>query len=127
MKQIPQEIKGRDFHIILLKHIHGAQPRYNAIYGLALYLNKSDGYLAGCEVHILRRRQRKHHVIKDKDGRESRFTSPHQEFIARSQEFGRYAWSFPDLEIMYQSFPVFKEFNDEIIEKIQGVKECLKK
>ena len=45
------------------------------------------------------------------------FIVPKQRVIACSAEFGHYAWSFPNLTIVYGNFPQFKEHDVEIQRK----------
>jgi hypothetical protein len=99
MKEIVKSIDGKCFKIELLKDLGD----------YALYLNKSDNQFSGFEVHKIRIKKVVTCKIKGKE-----FTKPDRRVIASSEEFGIYAWHYPTLEIVYQNYPQFKSYDDNI-------------
>ncbi len=99
IKSIPEEVNGKKFWIVLLVDLGD----------YALYLNKSDGYFAGYEVHKIRVLNGEVKKIK---GKTIEFNT--KRTIARNSEFGKYAWHYPKLEFVYNYYPQFKRFGEEI-------------
>jgi len=96
IKPIPKEIKGKDTWIVLLKDLGD----------YALYLNKTEGYKCGFEVHKIRPRKEQIKKIKGKT-----IYMPTRNVIATTREFGFYAWFYPDLETVYKNYPIFKQYD----------------
>ena len=94
MKTIPNEIKGRDCWIILLKDIGD----------YALYFNKSEGFFAGFEVHKIRVKPPCELNIKQEDGSIKHISIPERRAIANSEEFGKNAWHYPTLDSVFYDF-----------------------
>ena len=106
---IPEEVKGKDVWIVLIKELEK----------IALYLNKSDGYFAGFEVHKIRIKKAETKIIKDK-----KIQFKERKKIASNREFGTRALAYPTLDLVYKKYPEFKPFEDEIQNKVE---ECRKK
>lgn len=68
----------------------------------ALYLNKTGGYFSGFEVHKIRTRPARKCKIHGKT-----FSVPDRRIIAGNNEFGRYAWSYPSLKMVFRQHPEF--------------------
>ncbi len=79
----------------------------------ALYLNKSSNRFNGFEVHKIRIKNERKCMIHGFS-----FTVPKRRAIASSNEFGRYAWAFPSLKMVYRNFPKFFEHDVEICKKV---------
>ena len=120
MKPIPEE-KGSEHSqvwIVLLKRINGEFPEHKTNIGLALYLNKSEGYLGGFEVHAIRIQKE---AIWRPKGCDKDIVVPEQEKLASNEEFGHYGWSYPTLDTVYKKFPMFKPFDKEIQNKVSKI------
>ena len=105
LKDIPQE-KGSynaDVWIVLLCDV-GEK---------ALYLNKSGGYFSGFEVHRIRLQPARKCRIHGKT-----FSVPDRRVIAGAGEFGRYAWHYPSLKMVFRSHPEFVEHEGRIRSKL---------
>jgi hypothetical protein len=85
----------------------------------ALYLNKSNGYFSGFEVHKIRTRPARKCNIHGK-----MFSVPDRRVIASNNEFGRYAWSYPSLKMVFRKHPEFMQHERRI--KIILTKERVK-
>jgi len=92
-------IDGQNFKIILLKDLGD----------YALYLNYSDNCFSGFEVHRIRMKNPEKVFYYTKDKGIVSFNLPKRRIIATSKEFGRYAWHYPTLELVYEKFPVFND------------------
>ena len=115
MKKIPQEIKTHGAWIVLLKRLEGNFNDPKCI-GLALYLNKSDGFFSGFEVHRIRIKPEKQWKIHERV-----IFSPEREVLASPKEFGFFGWAFPSLNKVYENFPIFKNHDKVIRQKLSKV------
>ena len=104
MKDIPQSKKSKNIWIVLLKDLGD----------FALYFNKTDDCFCGFEVHKIRVKPASETNIKCKDGRVCHISKVERRVIATSEEFGRYAWHYPNISMVYEKYPQFKSFSQEI-------------
>ena len=79
----------------------------------ALYLNKSGGYFSGFEVHKIRFKKARTCCIHG-----TVFDVPDRRVIASSEEFGRYAWHFQSLKMVFRDYPIFFPYRSMINEKV---------
>jgi len=84
--------------------------------GLALYINLSDGYFSGYEVHKVQRQTARTCTIKGKT-----FHQKAGERIAKDSEFGKYAWAIPNLQEAI-SMAKCNTFSNEIEEMVKNVR-----
>ncbi|MCK5260869.1 MAG: hypothetical protein KAJ44_01670 [Thermoplasmatales archaeon] len=119
IKNIPVSKKSEKLWIVLLKDLGN----------FALYFNKSDNCFSGFEVHKICIREAREHDIKLKDGSIKHLSLPKRRVIASNEGFGRYAWRYPTLDLVYEKYPKFKEYRHEIKSKLNDalitVKECV--
>lgn len=108
IKDIPISRKSEKLWIVLLKDLGD----------FALYFNKTDNCFAGFEVHKIRIREAREHDIKSKDGNIQHLSLPRRRVIARNEDFGRYAWHYPNLDLVYEKYPQFKEYHHEVKSKL---------
>ena len=104
IKDIPVSKKSDRLWIVLLKDLGD----------FALYFNKTDNCFAGFEVHRIFVREAREHDIKLKDGSIKHLSLPKRCVIASNEGFGRYAWHYPNLDLVYEKYPQFKEYRHEI-------------
>lgn len=104
IKDIPKSRKSNHLWIVLLKDLGD----------YALYFNKTDNCFAGFEVHKIRIRKSREGDIKQKDGSVYHMSVPERRVIAGSEEFGIYAWHYPNIEMVYEKYPQFKKYSEEI-------------
>ena len=81
----------------------------------ALYLNKTNNCFAGFEVHKIRIRKAETYTIQGRT-----FSLPNRRVIAGNDEFGRYAWHYPNIEMVYEKYPQFKKYSQEIETNIKS-------
>ena len=105
VKDIPISKKSKNIWIVLLKDLGE----------YALYLNKTDNCFAGFEIHKIRIREAKECDIKSKDGYVRHLSVPKRRVIASNEDFGRFAWHYPNLDLVYEKYPIFKKHESEII------------
>jgi hypothetical protein len=105
-REIPQEKGSKETNvwIVLLKDLGD----------YALYLNKTNNCFAGFEVHKIRIMKPKECDIKRKDGSVYHMSVPERRVIAGSEEFGMHAWHYPNIEMVYEKYPQFKKYSEEI-------------
>ena len=119
IKDIPISRTSEKLWIVLLKDLGD----------FALYFNKTDNCFAGFEVHKIRIREPREHDIKSKDGSIHHLSLPKRRVIARNEDFGRYAWHYPNLDLVYEKYPQFKEYCHEIKNKLDNalmtITECI--
>lgn len=108
IKDIPVSRKSEKLWIVLLKDMGD----------FALYFNKTDNCFAGFEVHKIRIKEACEHDIKSKDGNIKHLSLPRRRVIARNEEFGYHAWHYPNLDLVYEKYPEFKEYHHEIESKL---------
>ena len=106
IRNIPNERGSRNTNvwIVLLKDLGD----------YALYLNKTNNCFAGFEVHKIRIREAQESDIKGKDGRISHMSVPKRRVIAGNEDFGRFAWHYPNIDLVYEKHPDFKKHSQEI-------------
>jgi ABC-type transport system substrate-binding protein len=115
MKHIKEIIKEKgckssDFWIVLLHRVGDR----------ALYLNKSGGYFAGFEIHKIRIRKAGTYTIEGRT-----FTVSNRESIAKTSEFGYYAYHYPKLEKIFELYPEFRPYELEIRQRVsEEIKNC---
>ena len=117
IKDIPIEKKSKNIWIVLLKDLGD----------ITLYLNKSDNCFSGFEVHKIRIMEKRECDITRKDGSIYHMLVQRRRIIAGSEDFGRYAWHYPNLNIVYEKYPEFKKHNKEIETRLQVDLESTKK
>lgn len=96
---IPRERNGKQYWIVLLKDLGH----------LALYLNMSDGYKSGFEVHKIRTKK-----AETKNINEKIVDMKTRNVIASSGEFGYWAWAYLKRMQVYEHHPEFEQY-DRII------------
>lgn len=106
IRSIPKESKSIKLWIVLLKDLGD----------YALYLNKSDGCFSGFEVHKIRVREARECKIQNK----TVFT-PKRRILANSEEFGYYAWHYPNLDEALKDYPIFKDYKQDILKALEKV------
>jgi len=84
----------------------------------AIAVNLSDGCMCGFEVHILRRQHKSVRSVKDSDGSIRTFEIKDKYLWRYDEDFGKKAWSYPDLNKVYQEFPIFKDYKLTIIKNL---------
>jgi hypothetical protein len=104
IKNIPESKKSKHLWIVLLKDLGD----------YALYFNKTDNCFAGFEVHKIRIRKATEHDIKCKDGSVHHLFEPLRRAIAGNEDFGKFAWHYPNLSLVYEKYPEFKKYSHEI-------------
>ena len=107
IKDIPQESKSKNVWIVLLKDLGD----------YALYLNKTDDCFAGFEVHKIRFMKAVECNIKGKS-----FLKPDRRVISSSEGFGKYAWHYPNLDMVFDNYPQFKKYKGEIIKELSALR-----
>jgi len=117
MKGIPGSVKSNFLWIVLLKDIGD----------YALYFNKTDNCFAGFEVHKIRIREAQECDIKQKNGSVYHLSVPRRRVVAGNEDFGRFAWHYPNLTIVYKKFPKFKKHSHEIENKLDDALITVKK
>jgi len=109
IKDIPESSRSSRLWIVLLKDLGD----------FALYLNKTGGFFGGFEVHRIRIKESKECCIKQKNGRTRHFAVPRRRIIAGSGDFGRFAWCYPSLDLVYVEYPEFKRCCKEIESRLE--------
>ena len=106
IKGIPNEKGSRDTDvwIVLLKDLGD----------YALYFNKTNNCFTGFEVHKIRIREAQERDIKQKDGSIYHMSAPKRRVIAGNEDFGRFAWHYPNIDLVYEKYPEFKKYDKEI-------------
>lgn len=106
IRSIPNEKGSRDTDvwIVLLKDLGD----------YALYFNKTNNCFAGFEVHKIRIREAQERDIKQKDGSIYHMSAPKRRVIAGNEDFGRFAWHYPNINLVYEKYPEFKKYDKEI-------------
>lgn len=108
IKDIPKEKRS----IVLLKDLGD----------YALYLNRTDNCFAGFEVHKIRIME----ATEYKRGN-TVYKFPKRRAIASTAEFGHYGWHYPNLEMVFDKYPRFKDYKKEIVRKTEDVRKELSK
>ena len=117
-KELPESKRSNNVWIVLLKDLGD----------YALYLNKTNNCFAGFEVHKIRIRPAGGFDVTQKDGSVRHVSVPERRVIAGNEEFGRYAWHFPNIGVVYKNYPQFKKYNQEIETKLkEATKTCSKR
>ena len=109
IRSIPTSSRSKNVWIVLLKDLGN----------FALYLNMTGGFFGGFEVHQIRVRGAKECTIKQKNGSIRHFAVPMRRIIAGSGEFGRFAWHFPSLDLVFVAHPIFKKYCEEIESRLK--------
>jgi len=109
MRPIPESRKSNRLWIVLLKDLGD----------FALYFNKTGNYFAGFEVHKIRIREATECNIKQKDGTIRHFTVPRRRVIAGNEDFGRFSWHYPNIDLVYEKHSEFKKYSQEIESKLE--------
>jgi len=104
IKDIPKSRKSNHLWVVLLKDLGD----------YALYFNKTDNCFAGFEVHKIRVMKPREGDIKQKDGSVYHMSVPERRVIAGSEEFGMHAWHYPNIKMVYEKYPQFKKYSEEI-------------
>ena len=107
IKDIPQESKSDNLWIVLLKDLGD----------YALYLNKTNNCFAGFEVHKIRFMKARTCNIQGK-----MFSMPDRRVISNSEGFGKYAWHYPNLDIVFAKYPQFKKHEGEILKELASLR-----
>jgi len=117
IKDIPLEKKSKNIWIVLLKDLGS----------FALYLNKSNNCFSGFEVHKIKTLEASNCIIRQKSGNISYFSVPKRRVIANDEKFGRYAWHYPNLNLVYEKHPIFRKYNHEIERRLKSALESINK
>jgi len=104
IRGIPESSRSDKLWIVLLKDLGD----------YALYFNKTDNCFAGFEVHKIRIREAQDCDIKRKDGSIHHLSVPKRRVIVGNEGFGRLAWHYPNIDLVYKNYPEFKKHNHEI-------------
>jgi len=112
VRSIPGERGSRytDVWVVLLKDLDD----------YALYLNKTSNCFCGFEVHEIRIREAQECDFKGKDGRISHMSTPKSRIIAGNELFGRFAWHYPNIDLVYEKHPQFKKYDREIKSRLEA-------
>ena len=111
IRDIPESSRSSRLWIVLLKDIGD----------YALYFNKTGNCFAGFEVHRIRIKDASEHNIKLKDGSVRHLSLPRRRVIASNEDFGKYAWHYPNIDLVYEKHPEFKKHSQEIESKLEDV------
>ena len=104
MKPIPESRKSNRLWIVLLKDLGD----------FALYFNKTNNCFSGFEVHKIRVREARELDIKCRDGSINHLSVPRRRVIASNEDFGRFAWHYPNLDLVFEKHSEFKKHSQEI-------------
>ena len=118
VRGIPESSRSNRLWIVLLKDLGD----------YALYFNRTDNHFSGFEVHKIRIKEAQESDIKRKDGSVYHLSGPRRRVLAGSEEFGRYAWHFPSLDLVFENHPEFKKYAPGINSKLEyALITCLKR
>ena len=117
MKGIPESRKSPHVWIVLLKDLGD----------YALYLNKTDNCFSGFEVHKIRIRDAVECDIKTKDGVVRHISAPKRRVIASNEDFGKFAWHYPNINFVYNEHPQFEKHKHEIETRLKDATDTIPK